>query len=948
MSEEQKKEITNKEKGQEVLENNNIEHNHHDIHIVKNQKKFKKINKHEKEKKREESDENISINFAKIKKIFLRKKTPLYDKNKEEEISINPKVIKNFLIKNKTFFLILIPLIVAIFFRMHAASLSFTDDWAKSTVINYYKTQIRAQIDQQYPNLPEKNKEALVEQEFSDFSKQNKAQIDVQIKDLSKRFKEYYKFEDGKNYMPDIDPYVYLRYAENYIDHGYIGDEKRIINGKEVQWDTHQIAPLGVAVTTKDLHPYILAYLYYAIKIFDPSTTPMNAAMFFPVIFSALSIIPAFFIGRKLGGDVAGFFASLMLAINSSFLGRTLFGHADTDAYNIFFPLFAVWLLVESFDQKNEIKKSILAVGSGLFIGFFSFAWGGWWYIFDFIIGMFALYTLYIIIFERKINLRGLLKDQNIKNVLWVALLFIFSSAIFISLLHYNGISEFVRAPLQPIAFSKLKIAAHGTLWPNVYTTVAELNPASFSQIISSLGGNFMFIISLIGIGVLVFIKKEKEIEIPFTILIILWYIGIFYACTKGIRFTMMLAPPFAITFGVALGAAYKKGISFFENLGVEKIISSFIILFIFLILLISPLKVANAIAKNDVPIINDAWYNSLNKIKIVSEKNAIVNSWWDFGHHFKYYTDRAVTFDGGTQNTPMAHWIGKVLLTDDEKLAVGILRMLDCGSNTAFEKLNNKIDDVSASVKILYEIVKLDKGNAKNYLIERGLSSEESEEILSYTHCAPPENYFITSEDMVGKAGVWAHFGSWDFDRADIWVYAKNLPRENATQFIMKNMNVSRIEAERLYLEAVSINDEDEANNWISPWPTYLGISRCDNIKNETLSCDNGIKINLINLEVEIPTQQGIMRPYSLVYETEEDFIEKKFNSTLQYSIALLNKDSPYIVVMHSQLAKSMFTRLYYFEGRHLKNFKLFSHEQGLTGTNIYVWKVDWKGEDG
>jgi hypothetical protein len=46
-----------------------------------------------------------------------------------------------------------------------------------------------------------------------------------------------------------------------------------------------------------------------------------------------------------------------------------------------------------------------------------------------------------------------------------------------------------------------------------------------------------------------------------------------------------------------------------------------------------------------------------------------------------------------------MAHWIGKALLTDDEKLAVGILRMLDCGENTAFDKLNARIDRVFNSL---------------------------------------------------------------------------------------------------------------------------------------------------------------------------------------------------------------------------------------------------------
>jgi len=71
-----------------------------------------------------------------------------------------------------------------------------------------------------------------------------------------------------------------------------------------------------------------------------------------------------------------------------------------------------------------------------------------------------------------------------------------------------------------------------------------------------------------------------------------------------------------------------------------------------------------------------------------------------------KHMVIGAVTFDGGMQNVPQAHWIGHVLLTEDEEEAMGILRMLDCGANTAFEKLNEKLDKPYNSVKILYEIL--------------------------------------------------------------------------------------------------------------------------------------------------------------------------------------------------------------------------------------------------
>jgi asparagine N-glycosylation enzyme membrane subunit Stt3 len=59
------------------------------------------------------------------------------------------------------------------------------------------------------------------------------------------------------------------------------------------------------------------------------------------------------------------------------------------------------------------------------------------------------------------------------------------------------------------------------------------------------------------------------------------------------------------------------------------------------------------------------------------TSNNTVITSWWDFGHLFTYEANRPVTFDGSSQNSPRAYWVGKALLTSNETLSVGILRML-------------------------------------------------------------------------------------------------------------------------------------------------------------------------------------------------------------------------------------------------------------------------------
>src|SRR3989338_2834434 len=237
-----------------------------------------------------------------------------------------------------------------------------------------------------------------------------------------------------------------------------------------------------------------------------------------------------------------------------------------------------------------------------------------------------------------------------------------------------------------------------------------------------------------------------------------------------GVRFSLLLVPAFSIVFGIALGFIYKYlSRLIITEFKINKVIVKTTVIIILGLLIIGPWASSKAIARNSIPMVNDAWFNSLTKIKVESKPDAIINSWWDFGHWFKFWGDRAVTFDGTSQNTPPAHWVGKVLLTDDEKLAVGILRMLDCGSREGFIAISKLTNDDAEAIDIMYDIMPLSREEARKALEDK-FKEEDAEKILNLTHCNPPEDYFITSEDMVGKSGVWAHFGSWDFDRALIY----------------------------------------------------------------------------------------------------------------------------------------------------------------------------------
>ena len=58
-------------------------------------------------------------------------------------------------------------------------------------------------------------------------------------------------------------------------------------------------------------------------------------------------------------------------------------------------------------------------------------------------------------------------------------------------------------------------------------------------------------------------------------------------------------------------------------------------------------------------------------------------------------------------------------------------------------------------------------------------------------------------------------------------------------------------------------------------------------------------------------------------------------------------SKDEVKVVISSNELAGGMFTRMFYMQGHGLKYFDLISHQRGLTGTDIYTYKVDWEGRN-
>ncbi len=981
-----------------------------------------------KDQPRKQEDEEISFDFSKITGFFKKlgkdsgnshlKKGGREKQSSDDEFSFDFRKAWSFINKHKVLLLILIPLLFSVYLRTIPGHLPITDNWAESTLLNGAQQQIESQVRSQYPNLPEENINNLISTQMQQLLNAERGQFEQQVSLLSEQFKSRLQ-KDGQTYLIAIDPYFWMLHAQSILERGYPGDLLRNPQTMEecsriakdcVPWDQHMEAPLGRKTPYDMFHAYAVAYTHKILSIFNPKQDIMSSAFIVPIILASLCVIPAFFIARKVGGNFAGFVAGFFVAIHPAFLTRTVGGFSDTDAYNVLFPLLITWLFLEAYEVKQKWKSILITCSAGLAIGLYSVTWGGWWYIFDFIIGSLVIYLIIYVLIHRD-EIKVLHKQETIRKNATIGILLFVSTLIFTSII--SEFSTFMQAFRGPLNFITFKEVGISTIWPNVITTVAEQNAASLNSVITQIGTNslvifilsifgitltllqrnssskidlYYTIISLIWISIVLAIRpdlpvmialitlpliakivfaiysKDTAIDFKLAIILIIWFTSTLYASTKGVRFMLLLVPAASIGLGIALGHIVEQ-VSRFMNrsLDLNRTLSkSIIVLVLLFALFISPFNTARATASQEIPSMNDAWYSALEKVRLESEPDAIINSWWDFGHWFKAIGNRAVTFDGTSQNTPMAHWIGHVLLTNDEDKAVGLLRMLDCGSNSAFEKLDAAVNDGARSVSILHTIAPLNREDAKKELLKY-TDNTQAEEVLRYSHCTPPENYFITSDDMIGKSGVWGHFGSWDFDRALIYNTLKKKEFENdkekSVSFLKERFSFSDEEAEEFFFEVRNIQDSNEANNWIAPWPGYAStVIGCQNRNEDIIVCPVNGRGGTLNMEVNLKektaaaeTPVGVNHPQAIAFITKEGIEKTEYkNNTFGAAMTLIPQgDSWNYIMSASPLEDSMFTRLFFTDGHGLKKFKKFTEEHSVVGNRIIVWKVDWEGKE-
>ena len=328
--------------------------------------------------------------------------------------------------------------------------------------------------------------------------------------------KALYTDASGLPYFSEMDSYYNYRLTNDYVDHGYVGDEK--VNGSE--WDLHRNAPdgnkiqyeLGIVYLTSWMHDMANNFLGWHMSV-------KEVAFWTGAIISTLCVVPAFIFSRRLTNDYGAIVATMIIALAPNYFAHTFPGFFDTDMFYYIFSVFFIFFFVESIRSDNWIWKIVFAILSVVSIGLFAQQWTGW----IFYVALMGFFALVYLIVSLVFNVDGD-KDEYPNVLQWIVHNKEFLSIVAIAVIAFAGLAVFQGIDGVTGIFSRVfgllnlqsaSVAVGG--FPNVLISVAEMQMpsmlgagmtsmflASTDGFINGIGGIAVFFAALVVLYILV------------------------------------------------------------------------------------------------------------------------------------------------------------------------------------------------------------------------------------------------------------------------------------------------------------------------------------------------------------------------------------------------------------------------------------------------------------
>jgi len=808
---------------------------------------------------------------------------------------------------------------IGIYFRLYPlrtyASHTATEK-ASLWVVNNIRQKVNAAVGN-LSDLPPEQKKAFIDQQVNQILHRDADKVRAAIHEVAQKIDA----EADTRRTPHLlasDSFYYYRLTRKIVTDGSISQN---FKGSKY-FNELMLAPSG-HWEPLNLHPYLGYLVYRVLSPFMPDIPLMQAVSFTPILVMLAALAAFLVICFQLGcGRLVSALGALHLVLAPIFLKRSTFGWYDNDPYNIFFPLLILAIFFFGLRHRDRRRQIIYAAClCFLSIVIYALFWHGWMFLASVII----VSALMIGGLEKFVFKRGQ-SAQNISitaGILLIGILagiaLVFGWREFFILFKegWSAVNDFFKPQIS--------------LWPNLYIGVGELHQTSLGDILDLTGGYPVFSLALLGLighGWLFQRGRLRERLYPVLILSMLFVLSLLMAL-QAERFTLLFLSPLILCFTLGMALLwdfFKQGLPAFNSDRPKAVILYLAATLMTLGLVVLPVKTAAYKLPHLLnKIYNDTWHTVLSNIRAETPPSSIINTWWSPGHFITAIAQRRVTFDGASINKPQAYWMARVLMSQNEKSALAILRMLNNAGNRPVEYLQENGLSLSQAVTLLNEIVVLTPKQAQQRL-QQVLDAESAGPLRALIFRDPPPAYLLIYNELIEKNIQLSFVANWDFQK------------------------IEQLAADPVLRQGLLSGSQEYVRK---VWQIEGGMPRFSGMMTATLENENQIefarhlKIGLKEMRCRIDSEQyGHGVPFSLIYLEGDRIVEKKYpKPDLSYSVILFRQAGRYhCALMDTPLARSLLMRLYCFEGRGFHFIKPFMNASDLTRrTQLYVFEVDW-----
>ncbi|MBP9865271.1 MAG: hypothetical protein KBC91_02585, partial [Candidatus Omnitrophica bacterium] len=328
--------------------------------------------------------------------------------------------------------------------------------------------------------------------------------------------------------------------------------------------------------------------------------------------------------------------------------------------------------------------------------------------------------------------------------------------------------------------------------------------------------------------------------------------------------------------------------------------------------------------------IMNDAWYGALTELGETAPKDSIVHSWWPPGYFVNAVSGLKTVVDGGSQHQPENFWMAKAFMARDEKIAVGIFRMVAAGGNQAMAFLEKHDIRGDQAVELLLKIVILPRAGAMALLPETW-SVKDKLSLLELSHgkdkVAP--SYALIYADMLTQNLAMQVIDGWSFDRArQVFMEA---PKPSG----LKGFLAARGAADytRKMLEVTGHGLPYEA-------PAAI-VSR----QGRQIIFKNGVTFDEQSGRAFFASPKGPL-PIRSLFKRNGAWaaVVPPIGNTSVAALIIPEGNTFVCVTAHSDLVRSIIFKLAYLEGQGLKQFESVIRRGSILGSDyVTIYRINW-----